>query len=152
MEGVTLPSQIRQVPRRFGLNGRRTVFVAVAVALWLVLPALFATLVLPSLPNTYDDMGLETWSPTFQQSMPGRALECVAAYAHWTRWGHFRFPLFVASTALVALALWGIHARLGQDRARRWFTWGVLGGGALWLGFLVVASLYPLSRMWTAIP
>ena len=146
-----LPWDQPEPARAFLLAGRPKAFLATAMGLWFVAPAIFGMIVVPKIIPLYDDMGLETWAAAFHNSLPGRALDAAHEYVYWTRLGDFRLLFFLLAMAVTAVMLDMVYRSLCRAAARRWFLRIILGGGALWLAFLVLGTFYPLVKMFMRI-
>ena len=116
-----------------------------AVALlFFILPTLYSVLCLVGLESTYADGGMEVWSPQFQSTIAGRAIDYASEYRSRLQLNHGVILLWGLLLALLVTFFLGIVYRaLCRARARKYFATVTIGLGLAWMLFLVAGTLYP---------
>ncbi len=128
----------------------KTVTIAAAV-LFLILPALYSVLILPSLESTCERMGIRIWSMEFQGTLPGRAFDAASEYGSLlsqvfsSQSDHVLIFFLVLAVAVISILFLGVvYSNLCKESIRRILAILVIGSGAAWFLFLLGGTLYPL--------
>ena len=131
--------------RKEGKSGR---FIFGLVMILVVTPTVYSLLVLPNLFTVYEGMGLRVWSSPFQNTIAGRAIDCISEYGNW--WTN-AIPLACVVIAPVTALFYVFHSRLCNARFRKYFSRTLITGASAWLMFLIAGSLAPLIRQFSSL-
>ncbi|GMW01688.1 MAG: hypothetical protein AMXMBFR84_28250 [Candidatus Hydrogenedentota bacterium] len=146
LAAILLPWDNPEQGKAFRSSGHVNAFTAVLIAVLFAIPVLFSILALPLLLNIYEDAKFTVWSSEFQGTVSGRAVDCLHTYRSYAIEKE-ALPFSLAIVAIVSILLRTIYANACNARFRTGFERVVLGGGILWLLFMVVGSMLPLFRI-----
>lgn len=128
----------------------KTIMISAAV-LFIILPALYSMLVLPSLESACERMGIRVWSVEFQGTLPGRAFDAASEYESLlsqvfsSHSDHVLIFFLVLAVAVISILFLGVvYSSLCKASIRRVFMILAIGSGAVWFLFLMGGTLYPL--------
>ncbi len=140
--------------KAFMTSGRPRLFMGTVACLFFILPSLYSVLVLPRLESMYKELGLTIWSPLFQSTLAGRAIDSAHEYKGLLRqvfssqFDHqMIFLLICVLVVLFTLFLGVIYSTLCNPRVRKYYEIVTIGLGLVWLFFIVLGTLYPLLTM-----
>lgn len=133
--------------KAFIISGHPRWFVIAVAALFIVLPALYSSLMLPRLESIYSDMGIRVWSREFQRTWAGRAIDGASEYRSWSRLNDGAVFVAAGIAAVFTLFLAVVYSSLCRARLRKYYAIITVGLGCAWMVFLVAGTLYPLVTM-----
>jgi len=133
--------------KAFFQSGHPRLFAVAVASLFVVLPLLHSRLILPGLESIYADMGIEVWSPEFQQTWAGRAIDGASEYRSWSQLHDGAIFPGAAIAALVVLFLGVVYSSLCRTRVRKYYAVITVALGGAWTVFLVAGALYPLMTI-----
>ncbi|WP_339735220.1 PspC domain-containing protein [uncultured Gimesia sp.] len=128
-------------------SGHPRFFVVTIACLFIVLPMLYSILISPQLESIYSDFEVSVWSVEFQQTLAGRAIDCVSEYRQWLRLSNGAIFIGLGTSVLFTLFLGVVYSSLCKVRLRKYYAIIMIGLGGSWLVFLVAGTLSPLVTM-----
>ena len=134
----------------FQKSGHPRLFSVAVATLFFILPLIYSVAVSAGLEELYEQMGMKIWSPQYQSTIAGRAIDCASEYRSIlhqlfsSEWDHQLMALLVG-TLVVWVCLFGgvIYDSLCKPHVRRGFVLITLGLGVAWMIFLVAGTVYP---------
>jgi len=137
--------------RAFKESGWPKTLMISAAVLFVILPALYSMLVLPSLESACERMGIRVWSVEFQGTLPGRAFDAASEYGSLLSQvfsspsDHVLIFFLVLAVAAISILFLGVvYSHLCKASIRRILMVLIIGSGAAWFLFLLGGTLYPL--------